>query len=392
MTQLCNNNLTIPGTRNAIQIPTAGRYTILLTESGSIFRPYGYHLNVERLVPPTDSAPLLLPSEPVIGSINPTGDRDLYRYALGAGDRYAFGIKVTAGRGEPTMLLIDSLGATRTIFSGMVFTTPTSGLFGLWVLDQGDNEVFDYELEFVCQGERPLSCPRPGPTINGIFNSANSRATICPGSFASVYGTYFSTVLREWELRDFAGSRLPTALEGLSVTFGDRPGYVAFVSVFQANVIVPDLPAGDTTVTVRTTVGSTQTKLQIAENCPAAFMMDDQRFAVAVYTNRSLASTPTFRGTNLRPGHIVSLYVNGLGPTLPAYRNGEILVTPAQTASPTFVTVGGIPARVLYSGLTLTGVYQVNIEIPNVPAGEQPVVIQNREGRSPAQVNLLVFP
>jgi len=49
----------------------------------------------------------------------------------------------------------------------------------------------------------------------------------------------------------------------------------------------------------------------------------------------------------------------------------------SQTAATTTATIGGTNAQVLFSGLTpsLVGVLQVNIQIPTVAAGDQPLVV-----------------
>jgi hypothetical protein len=45
-------------------------------------------------------------------------------------------------------------------------------------------------------------------------------------------------------------------------------------------------------------------------------------------------------------------------------------------------SIGGLPAEVLFAGLTFAGVFQVNLRVPDgVPDGELPVVLTT-EGRS----------
>jgi uncharacterized protein (TIGR03437 family) len=41
------------------------------------------------------------------------------------------------------------------------------------------------------------------------------------------------------------------------------------------------------------------------------------------------------------------------------------------------VTVGGQPAAIQFAGMTLPGVFQVNIQVPaGIPSGDLPVVLQ----------------
>jgi len=72
--------------------------------------------------------------------------------------------------------------------------------------------------------------------------------------------------------------------------------------------------------------------------------------------------------------------MNGLGPVSNQPASGE--PSPSQslaatTATPT-VTIGGVAAQVIFSGLTpgAVGLYQVNAVVPaTAPTGNQPIVV-----------------
>jgi uncharacterized protein (TIGR03437 family) len=88
---------------------------------------------------------------------------------------------------------------------------------------------------------------------------------------------------------------------------------------------------------------------------------------------------------------MVQLYGTGLGPTNPPYPVGHALTTAysVQDISLVSVLIGGIPANVVFAGLTYPGVFQINIQVPNgIPAGDQPVVLQVAGQRSQANVYL----
>ena len=66
----------------------------------------------------------------------------------------------------------------------------------------------------------------------------------------------------------------------------------------------------------------------------------------------------------------------GFGPTTPSVPAGQIVTAPAPLANPSqlFVTIGGVPVRVQWAGLVAPGEYQLNVQLPAVPNGDQPVI------------------
>jgi uncharacterized protein (TIGR03437 family) len=288
--------------------------------------------------------------------------------------------------------VVDNLGAARAYYNSLNqlvvnATASTSGTFGLWIYDQQGSAVFDYEVDFFCKG----TCPRPTPVVKSVVNAAHPKAGLCSGAFAAAFGEPFATVERLWEGRDFIGNELPKTVEGVSAKFGEGKASVYYVSSNQVNLIMPDLQPGPSKFRLSTTAGdSALFDVTANEFCPAAFMFDDQRYAVALYSDGVLARTPSINGRSLRPGDVVSLYVTGLGPTSPAYRPGEIVPVPLAAANQVRVTLGGVPATVQYAGLIYAGLYQINVKIPAVAVGEQALSIEVGQAKSPTGVSLLV--
>ncbi|MCU1276429.1 MAG: peptidase fungalysin, partial [Bryobacterales bacterium] len=89
-------------------------------------------------------------------------------------------------------------------------------------------------------------------------------------------------------------------------------------------------------------------------------------------------------GVSAAPGDVISLYGTGFGPTNPAYLPGVFadphLPLPFLTTSPVTVTIGNVTVSggdISYAGLAFDapGLYQVNVKVPNVPDGDQPVSV-----------------
>jgi uncharacterized protein (TIGR03437 family) len=96
-----------------------------------------------------------------------------------------------------------------------------------------------------------------------------------------------------------------------------------------------------------------------------------------------------------KPGDVLILWGTGFGPTTPAAPVGDL--TPSNgttylTSDPVTVTVGGISATVYGTALApgYAGLYQVAIQVPAVPNGDQPVVAKIGGVSSPITTLLTV--
>jgi len=87
-----------------------------------------------------------------------------------------------------------------------------------------------------------------------------------------------------------------------------------------------------------------------------------------------------------KPGEIVSLFGTGFGPTTPTTGSGVLLNGAAALANPAQlqVRIGGQSATVQFAGLTGPGLYQVNVTVPAVADGDQPVTAAIGGASTPA--------
>jgi uncharacterized protein (TIGR03437 family) len=110
---------------------------------------------------------------------------------------------------------------------------------------------------------------------------------------------------------------------------------------------------------------------------PGIFTVDG-RVGLAVHNDTGrLVST----GDPAKPGEVVAIYATGLGPLKGAVASGVPAPAspPIETLSRPTVTVAGIAAEVLFSGLPpgFVGVNQVNIRVPlDALSGELAVVMR----------------
>lgn len=238
---------------------------------------------------------------------------------------------------------------------------------------------------------------RPAIAANGVVNAASFLAGISSGGWFTIRGVNLANTTRIWGTSDFVGGRLPTVLDGVQVLVNGKPAYVYYISPTQINALAPeDTTIGAVPIEVvnngrRSLFEATLRRLR----SPGLFMMPAPvaRLVAATFPDGSLVAPPdTFPGVvtqGARTGDAVSLYTTGLGATTPAYPEGRLLEAPLPIPDPA-VTVGGRTAKVLYAGLVSPGLYQINIEVPELPAGEHEIVVTAQGTRTQQRALFLV--
>lgn len=238
-------------------------------------------------------------------------------------------------------------------------------------------------------GQTPVIAP------NGIVNGATfGSGPVAPGSIASIFGSNLAGALS-------SASTIPlsTALADVTVTINGKPAPLYFVSpdqsgttgTAQINIQIPYdvLPTGTTSGSVNVTVnrtsnGSSQpASVQIAPVSPGILQSNGQAIAINNADGTIAAAPGALPGLNthaVTAGDVLILYATGLGAVNPTVANGANSVDQLRRTNVTpSVTIGGVQAQVLFSGLTpqFTGVNQVNIVVPAgvTPGDKVPIQI-----------------
>ena len=167
-----------------------------------------------------------------------------------------------------------------------------------------------------------LTVPLPGqsqPVITGVVNGASFQPGVASGSWVTITGSNLSSVTATWE-KAIVDGRLPTALDGVSVSLGGKPGYIYYVSPTQINLQAPDLDPGVVTVVVTTPTGTGTVTTTAVQTAPAMFLWAG-KYVVATRQDYSLAvKNGTFTGNTTvpaKPGDVIVLWGTGFGPTKP---------------------------------------------------------------------------
>jgi uncharacterized protein (TIGR03437 family) len=236
------------------------------------------------------------------------------------------------------------------------------------------------------------------PTISAggavAASAFGGGTTIAPGSWIEIYGRDLANItapatFADWS-NSFNGDIAPTNLANTRVTIDGRNAFIALASSGQVNVQVPNGIATGAPVSVRviTSAGEsdpvTLTGRPVAPAllAPASFRTNAGRqYVVAQFADQGFAGPPnalTGIGTRLpRPGDRLVIYGVGFGATNPAIAPGTI-VRVANSVPGLRVQLGSATVTTEYAGLApgIVGLYQFNIVVPNVQAGDQEIFME----------------
>jgi uncharacterized protein (TIGR03437 family) len=253
------------------------------------------------------------------------------------------------------------------------------------------------------------SLPANTPTIdNGGVVSASEFGkfpSLSPGSWIEIYGAGLANTTREWGSGDFNGNDAPTSLNGTKVTINGQPAFVEYISPNQVDVQVPSsVSTGVQSMTVTSPGGSSPTyqivvnQTQPGFDAPAAFNIGGVQYVVALFNDGVTYVLPTgaISGVASRPavpGDTITFYGVGFGPVTQNIPAGQIAQGLTTLASDFSISIGGMPATIVYAGLapSYVGLYQFDVTVPNVAAGSAVPVTFTLGGVSATQtLNLAV--
>jgi uncharacterized protein (TIGR03437 family) len=236
------------------------------------------------------------------------------------------------------------------------------------------------------------------PSIAGVSNGASFQPGIVPGSWATIQGSNLSSKTDTWD-SFIVNGKLPTTVDGVSVTVGGQNAYVYYISPGQINFIVPEVPAGPQEVVVKNSSGSSPAvSANVDTFGPAFFPWPDNQVVATTQSFSLAAKSGTFAGlttTPAKPGQTIILWGTGFGPTNPSLGQGEETPGNATYSTETLplVTINDVSATVYGAALApgFAGLYQVAIQVPaSLGNGDWPVVATIGGVSSPSSMVLTV--
>ncbi len=227
--------------------------------------------------------------------------------------------------------------------------------------------------------QRQNTVPVPTSRVNSVVNTASYQPAIASGGFISIVGTGFASSSRSWTSSDFSGNNLPTSLDGVSLTINGKPAYVEYISPTQINAIAPDdNTIGQVQVQVTTPQGALYAGTVLKQKLSPAFFTYQSgttTYVAAIHLDGTLVGPASSSSRPAVPGEVIEIYGTGFGQTSPAAPTSQLVSQPALLSLPATVTIGGVNAPVQWAGIVSSGLYQLNVQIPNVADGDQPAQV-----------------
>ncbi|MBI5282335.1 MAG: hypothetical protein HY858_11685 [Candidatus Solibacter usitatus] len=246
----------------------------------------------------------------------------------------------------------------------------------------------------------------PPPAVGAVVNTASLQPVISPGGIISIYGENLGPPVLSPE---FNGEGLyPTTFGNTTVTINDTPAPLLYVSPSRIDVVAPYALAGQESARIvvsRYYEKSPIFEVPVSAASPALFTADSSGGGPgAILEYKYPNFIPNSVDNPASPGSVITLFGTGAGildETIP--EAGICMIATPFRAQPASLTIGGLPAKVLYAGpapyqtvgtdsipgsglavspgvngpsYTTIAKFQINAVVPDgVPSGPQPVVL-----------------
>lgn len=225
--------------------------------------------------------------------------------------------------------------------------------------------------------QRTSPVAAPASRVTQVTDAAGYGPAIAPGEWVSIFGTAFTTSARAWTAADIVNGKLPTSLGGVSVTIDGQPTYISYAGPGQINALMPaDVTLGTVPVQVTTPQGQSYPgTVMLQRLAPELFQRTVAGVSYAVAEHADYSPVGASPARPAAEGEVIVLYGTGFGPTSPAIPISQAHFLPVALTTPVNVTIGGAMAKVQWAGLIGPGLYQLNVQVPAVAAGDQAVIV-----------------
>lgn len=255
--------------------------------------------------------------------------------------------------------------------------------------------------QLAAQRENPVDYPAealassnvPQPVVTSVDHGASFRPGACSSCWITIRGTGLSPRTRMWDASDFDGDKLPVELDGVRVSVDGKRAAVYYISPSQLNVLTPDFPAeGPVTIEVTSEGKTVRVTAVITPSAPELFnyVASGRLYAAALHADGAYVTSPGGGGRPATPGETLMLFGTGFGATVPPTDPSAVVKDPRSLLAPVEVRIGNRVAATTFAGLVGSGLYQLNVTVPDLSNGEHKISVGTPAGRSFAGIVLPV--
>jgi protocatechuate 3,4-dioxygenase beta subunit len=311
-------------------------------------------------------------------------------------------ITYPGGRSITTQLYVqgEALNANDGVLNGIRDTTQRASVVVPFAAVTG-SKIGELAAKFdIVLGYTPADASTDGkPAISsasGVVQGASFQPGIAPGAWIAIFGENLAPRARSWNAQtEVVDGKLPTGLDGVSVSINGKAAAVSYISPRQINVQAPSEGlTGSVQVTVTTAAGTSAPATVAVQGALPGFFRFPQEYVAAVRSDGAyigpvglidgVATVPA------RPADKVAFYGTGFGPSSPVVNAGEVVSSPVVLANAVSIQIDGAPVEVSYAGLTSAGLVQMNVTIPDVADGDHAVTAQVAGVRTQSAARLRV--
>jgi uncharacterized protein (TIGR03437 family) len=214
---------------------------------------------------------------------------------------------------------------------------------------------------------------QPQISAGGVVLHASSSTTVSPGSLLDIYGANLAASPVSAPANSAV---LPSILGNVQALINGIPAPLLYAN---SNLIIAQVPSsvllGAASVVVLSGgAASEAASITVQQAAPSILIYGTNR---AVVENQDYSVNSS--ANPAESGSYASVYLMGSGPVAPTLDDGTLAgASPlSKETLTTTVIVGGMPAQVLFAGMTpgLVGLVQVDFQVPNLPPGDYPIQV-----------------
>ena len=291
---------------------------------------------------------------------------------------YGFPILKSSAQGAVTVLTNTAAPAPWAAIASLAL----DGSGNLFAADDDLSRIVELPSATGCTASVLPLIPEPGPV-----SAANYVGLVAPGELVAIFGTVVGPAQPAGLAVD-ANGMLATSIGQTQVLFDGVPAPMVYASPGQTMAIVPFGVAGQIYTNLQVSVNgylSNAVPVQLTESQPGIFTQNASGSGPGAILNQDYSVNSV--ANPAAAGSVVMVYATGLGLLNPPLPDGEIAGASLSYCVQTVTaTIDGVAAPVLYAGTApglVTGVYQVNIQLPNDSSGNASLVILQGEWPTP---------